>query len=118
MMTKLESTKAEATKAAKALKAKMKTKGWKIHVWENIEWHFCISNAQCMISVHESGEELKKYSCLLSDGKVPYCGSYSWPDNKLYSDPNEAVEASIELAFDYVHKLEAHLKSVMTALYG
>jgi hypothetical protein len=86
-------TKAEATEAAQALKKRMKGRGWKIRVWDNIGWHFAVQNGP--LNVHQCGD---KYSCLLGDG-VSGCGLWhSAHDGCFDPDPNKVVRVTIERA--------------------
>jgi hypothetical protein len=116
MTIKKPKNKEEATKFAKELKAKMKTKGWRIKVWENLGWCYCISSP--WITIHESyySEEYTAY--LNSEGKYDSGDACSfWGGGPCTSDdPNYAVAERIEAAEKHTLELVRKLAKVKQSL--
>ena len=107
-------TKQKSTALAKALVKKLKGRGWKYDVWENLGWCFSASNGP--LSVHpdygSGGRDAGKvtgYWCLVSpDIKKVGGGLAAWrsqKDNPYYRNPNNAVTAASESAKAYVERL-------------
>jgi hypothetical protein len=89
-------TKAQAEKAGKKLLKRLKGKGWKLRVWENIGWHYSARNGP--INVYESHTE-GMYSCLLSDRlDDPIGGSALWTTEFRNKDPNKVVAHEVKAA--------------------
>lgn len=93
-------TKKEATQEAKKLLRKMKSKGWKIHVWENQGWYYNLIHNVLSLNVSlASGLSDIKYFCMLDP-------SYTfWTDHKIFSDPNEAVDHAIKIGRKVLNEL-------------
>lgn len=89
-------TEKQATRKAKALLSKMKTKGWKIRVWENIGWHHAIYCGY--LSIHEFAG---KYNAMLSDDTFAGTPIY-WSHGNFYKDPNKAVTMVMKAAEKFV----------------
>ncbi len=109
--------KAEATKKAKALLKRMKTKGWKARVHENMGWHYSILNGGLV--VHTSYWKNKySYSAML--GSDPGSGDGVWTryPGRNFTDPNKAVQDCVEHARQildgYAEILEAAEEVVTT----
>jgi hypothetical protein len=87
-------TKDQATKLGKALLRKMKSKGWKLRVWENLGWHYCLVNPP--LTLHPG---IDGYWIFMTDklNEADY-GSYLWSMRDSFADPNEAVRAQVVLA--------------------
>lgn len=98
-------TKQQATRAANALLRRMRTKGWRIFVHENLGWHYCVENADGHITVnpHAAGKSGKFY-CMMSAGKYPHTGNVSWGTHQYFKDPNAAVSVTLALAKAYARK--------------
>lgn len=92
-------TKETATANAKILKAKMKTKGWKIRVWENFGWNYSIQNGYMGVSpCFSSGKYFAMLATEIGGAGVP---TY-WHDPKVYRDPNKAVKQQLARAQTFV----------------
>lgn len=114
-------TKAQATAAARACRRKMKTKGWKLYVHENLGWHWCLEHADGFFTLHEFNHpgEKPKYWTLMSDGGHQHCGSGEWtPRNKMFLDPNRAVAYQLKLAKDYARNTLSWVNKVDWAING
>ncbi len=81
-------TKREATRAAKGLLARMKTKGWKIAMWNNCGWHFNLYLCNGEVTLSGTCSIL---GCL--DGATN-CGEPGLGVGD-YRDPNRAVDVLI-----------------------
>lgn len=104
-------TKAEAMLAARKLLARMNSPGWKIDVWSNLGWHFCLKRGT--MSLRQDGNT---YNVYYSDeeggvGEPTYyniCGHRS-------NDPNVAVAGAINRAEKFIRRLILILNKNRTA---
>ena len=108
-------TKAQAIKKAKELLGKMKTKGWKIRVWQNLGWHHSVINYGIQV-IGPSGCREEKYSCYLSNEKDGGGSPTYWHDRNSYINPNEAVTKQLAKAHEFVNGLQDHLGLVEKSL--
>ena len=99
-------TKEEAIKKAKLLVSKMKSKGWKTEVWENLGWHYSISKGLLCVNGVKYNDGKCKYYALLSGGDYPGTGECYWGDSRCFKDPNDAVTAVMKSAEDFVNKVQ------------
>lgn len=78
---------------------KMKSKGWKIHIWENFGWHFSLIKGGMQIYK----DCPREYTVLFSE-RDSGGGSMFWtPENAFRSkDPNKAVAKQLEVARKFV----------------
>lgn len=108
----------------KRLLARMKGKGWKLHVNENIGWFYCVYNSNVTVSPNYGASNIKQYpdeskltySCLISDevGKA-HSGLAMWGDNFTSKNPNKAVAHELANVRLVVGKLFAALVSAAKA---
>lgn len=73
--------KREAEILGKRLLKQMKDKGWKLHIWENLGWHYCITNGPLSIYGDEHGtvDEKDGFSILMCDEPDrAHAGSMLW----------------------------------------
>ena len=90
-------TKEEALKKGKALQKRLGA-GWKVHVFENLGWHYTVSAIDGLLSMH--GHSYKgevKYYCMFTNS-FPGSGSIGWFADKSYKDPLDAVRKSFVIA--------------------
>lgn len=73
----------------KAAISRLKTTGWKLNVWENMGWHFCLVNTKCAMSIHASG---LTFWCMDGGGDGTECssGHASLNASDSFKDPNKA----------------------------
>lgn len=102
-------TKALATARGKKLLKKMKGGPWKLCVWENLGWHFCVECFNGALTVRESDG---KYRTLLASPGSAHSGSYDWRSDGSYIDPNKAVAAQMAIAKQYVRTVHDWVTSV------
>jgi len=88
--------KVDAEKAAKDLKKKLKGRGWKIDVWENLGWHYRVSAGS--LKVYPSYTK-GHYFCLFGKGGG---GDSIWTDSFTSRDPNEVVEHQLAYANEVI----------------
>ena len=108
-------TKAEARQKATAFLAKMKTKGWKIRVHENMGWHYSLLNGG--LSIHADKHKGKyTYHCML--GTDPGSGDAIWTarGEGYYPDPNKAVKFAVEYARKVIDGYAAVLEAAEEVL--
>ena len=98
----------------------LKTKGWIARVWENMDWHWCLVNRLCGISVHNSREHdgTLRYWCMMTDGDGTRTstGSYEIGSSNYFKDPNNAVSNQAILAtrfFECKARGFANLKKIL-----
>lgn len=110
-----------AWRNAEALVKRMKTPGWKPHVWENCAWHYAIKRPFMKLYVTASKSDGKIQYHLLVDKRPDALGGCGeWNSNNAYStDPNEAVRMGLELVkrfFDETAKLREIMEAEIGAL--
>lgn len=106
-------TKDLAMQAAKRMKKRMKNPGWKIRVWENIDWHFSLQ-----LPVLTGGLSLsvtfgkEKYMCMGSsyslgsgENKEGYVSHATQP-NKAVQKVLVAVRGYASWQAQFLHELE------------
>jgi hypothetical protein len=99
-------TKKEAEQEAKTALSLLKTSGWKVHVFENVGWHWKITNLDGFLSLHK--QESGGYWCLLDD-TIKGVGNLEWADNRQFKDPNLAASAVLGKARKSLNRLETLL---------
>ncbi len=115
-------TKKEATVKAKALKKLMKTKGWKIRVWENIGWHYSLKNGPVNLSEYNCGKETS-YSCLIAH-TPGFCGGLAlWTEdsksrraNAASKEPNACVARAMWFAWSVINEHYQGIKAAYEQL--
>ena len=94
-------TKAEAQKAGKALLKRMKGKGWKLDVWDNLGWHCEVRNGP--IEVCDSYGN--GYMALMSDNlRSSSGGNVQWTTTFSHKDPNKAAAHEIRSARKFLNR--------------
>lgn len=99
-------TKKEAVIAAELLISKMLTIGWRIRVWENLGWNYCIVAKNVSVGMMDNDSRHHgMYYAEVSDEQDFDGGSPAdWSDDKYYRDPNKAVEGALKAAKNFVKK--------------
>lgn len=111
-------TREQAARLGKALLKRMKGKGWRLSVWENLGWWYCVRNAPLVVHPVDVLKGPEKFFCMVSgDVRVAGGGLSVWTDNFYSVDPNKAVRHAVKLARVYtdglircVEKAEAIVK--------
>ena len=117
--TRISINKKEATERGTRLLKRMKGKGWKLRVYENMGWWYTVYNGPITVCEHTPG----RFSTLMLE-KVPsdtFCGgvgSHLWySETRTFKDPNRAVKYQVKLArkranviLDAVEYVEAIVK--------
>jgi hypothetical protein len=107
--------KREATRRGKAMLRKMKTKGWRLALHENMGWHYRLVCGS--IQVYES-DDGGRYSTLASN-TIPGPGGYPpWTDSKHFKDPNRAVAHQLRLMQEHINGLFEVLNTNIRELEG
>jgi len=102
--------KQEATKAGKALLARMKTKGWKLRVWENLGWHYSLERPPLSVyPLYGEGESPSVGIMMTNKADESGWGYLCWDYKASSEDPNKVVEAQIKEAQEYINRLQAAL---------
>jgi hypothetical protein len=112
-------TKQEATKQGRQLLKRMQGSGWKLDVWKNIGWHFCVRNGGMSIYANGGGilDRAWSFSVLLAGNDEDSCGGLAvWALHKSFSDSNLAVLAQLKRAQQYVSGLQGGLDALMQRL--
>lgn len=129
-------TKAEhdmAHREANATLRKLKTRGWEVRVWENIGWHWQLTNRLCGMSLspfhirkgqlitatRRARKSFTEFGCMMHDGDVKNesAGSMQFSHFKYFKDPNTAVAEMFKEAsawFEAQARGHANLKSIFT----
>ena len=98
--------KALAVRAGQKLLKMMKGKGWHLHVFENLGWHYAVINGPLYVSNDNS-----LYSALLSDDieKAGWAPAYWSPGYRGFKDPNDAVRYVVSFARHWVNNRQKAL---------
>jgi len=110
-------SKREATRKGKELLARMEGEGWKLNVWKNIGWHYCV-RAAGVISVYPSSTSLfgdDRFHCLM--GGLNH-GDILWNDSFHSTDPNEVVRHQLEVAQESVAALIEEKQGIIDKVKG
>jgi hypothetical protein len=91
-------TKKEAEKLGQELLSHMKGNGWELRIWENLGWHYSVTNN--LLEVYPSSNG--KYFCLFG---YKSGGRPEWTIKESFDNPNEAVERTLQLARNNVNEL-------------
>lgn len=106
-----------AQKDAKKLLAKMRGKGWKIRVHENLGWHYQVYYGG--MNVYASGSGGRKYWVLFNTHDGIGAGDMRWSNSGHYSsDPNKAVAAVLRRAKKEAKKDLAAVESIEKMMLG
>ena len=91
-------TKQEAEIAGQELLNKMKDKNWKLKVWENMGWNFCITNGPLRLSFNSNSQN--PYHILMSSNSQSTVGGLAmWTPRKSSSlNPVSGLKKQVELA--------------------
>lgn len=105
-----------ALKAAKDCSAMMKTKGWKIRVYENMGWYWELFHKSGLLTV--AGGQLpykqnpnSNFHAMLSCSGGGGCDPMFF-DRKRFSDPNMAVSHRLNIARKSIARLQGLLCSI------
>ena len=85
----------QAVNSAKALVRKMKTKGWKPHVWENLGWHYKIVRGRVSIYAYKH-MKATTYSPTLATEDGGIGTPMDWSIRKSFKNPNAAARAQLK----------------------
>ena len=109
-------TKQEAEREGKKLLKRMKGKGWKLRVHENIGWHYNVWNGPAAVYPSVDG----MFHCLLADRDCEGtgCGNNNWTTNFHSKDPNEVVEHEVASARAFLKQCNRQLQYIEEALGG
>ena len=106
-----------AMKHGKALLRRMKGKGWKLDVWENLGWHYAVYNGTLTVHATEYLLGQTTYFTLLGDTERGG-GECYWTEDFSSTDPNKVVERQLAHALKVakghlaiVKKVEANIRS-------
>jgi hypothetical protein len=104
-------TKQEAEQAAFKTLSRMKTKGWAIHVHQNLGWFYCLKNKT--LNLYEMSGN---FHCLLSEGTYENTGAVYWTTNNAFEDPNDAVEDQMNVAKAFADKINGVIQNLEKSL--
>ena len=99
-----------ARRHGKVLLRRMKGTGWKLEVWENLGWHYCVVNGNLTVYASEYMDGIS-YTALLGD-EGPHAGLPLWSSHFSSKDPNEVARNQLEIAEDTVKRLTTVVKKV------
>lgn len=96
-------TKEQAEKWAKKTLAMMNGKGWKLRIWENLGWHYCVENKNGLCVSPSVGNE---YFASLNEDCCGDLGVWHF-GTKIFKNPNDAVNEKLKDARKVVDELNA-----------
>lgn len=88
---------------------KMKTKGWKVHIWKNPHWYVYIHKGMMTIRPereYPDGSGKVSYTVTLSEDHLG-ASSVEYSTNRRFSDPNKAMEYALSLARKKIKKIQS-----------
>lgn len=94
-------TRSEAVHVAQRTLKKMKGKGWRYKVHENMGWFFTVYRGDLSIGYH-----FGKYSSLLSTRPNGGGGETFWTDRYHHTDPNKVVAHQLRIAREFMKKCQ------------
>jgi len=96
---------------AREVRAKMKTKGWRVRVFENLGWHWNLFNGYITLSGDGCGvTKSVKYSAMMADSLPPGGSPNFWypgPGKGYFKDPNKAVDYVFKSAKQFVREVHS-----------
>ena len=110
-------TKAQAYKAAKSALSKMRGKGWRSVVHENLGWHFRLLSGP--VQVYQSSDG-KFWAMIGGSPNDSTGGLAAWTPSEYgnFTDPNRAVAYARKFVTKHADNVLAVLKAVEYALTG
>lgn len=114
-------TQREAREAAEALRKLMHNPDdWKMHVWDNLGWHYTIQSGPIDLSATHRRDGTIQYSCLLSEERESdSSGAGVWSFHDFQNeDPNEAVRLQVEYAREVIDRLTETLELAEAVVAG
>lgn len=99
---------------AEKLLNQMKGSGWKLKIWENLGWHYCVCNGP--LQVHPSSIDDSYFTLLDGDGSGGGSPCYSVDTN--FNDPNEAVRVQLETARLFVNSQDEIVRKLEEKING
>ena len=93
-------TKAQAQSLGRRTRDKMRGKGWKVHVWDNIGWHIKIYKGSIAIYVNDGIRRtyMPAFDRYCGD-RIPSGTRVEFSvDETSFTDPNDAVQAQMHKA--------------------
>jgi len=109
-------TKKEAALKGKKLLKQMAGRGWKLRVWENLGWHYCVNSGP--VSVYPSYNEGNFFCLISTDPKKAGFGGSAWTNSSAspHKNPNQVVWEAFENMSQVVDKYLAVKKAAAQAL--
>ncbi len=104
-ITNYNTTKAQATDMGRVLVQRLndRRRGWKLHVWENLGWHYSALHSASGLSVSPSVKNGEFYAMLQPSWSVFYRG------HKAFRSPHKAIEHVISGAEIYAAEVSKHV---------
>lgn len=107
----------EAQAFGRKIKKKLKGKGWKIRVWENLGWHVAWHLGRVSLYPSQYSDGPVKYHTLISDNDDSLgSGACMWTRNNYSEDPNEVVRQDLQYCLEVASDAIRGLKDVQKIL--
>lgn len=103
-----------AKRRGEEARQKMRTPdAWTVHIWENMGWYSSLECAGMSVKIEASG----KYWCLFTSGELNGSGESFWTARAtfMYASPQDAVDAQLQLAKEFVAKCQGAINLVESA---
>lgn len=104
-------TEKEAHAKARELVKRLKGKGWKAEVWENLGWHWAARTDHWNVFPSYDGDE---FTCLLGDGSSGK-GLFHKTGEFYDKDPNKAVAKQLRYAKEALAEFVAEHQDIIDA---
>lgn len=112
-------TKSEAVAKGRALLARMKGKGWKLRVHENLGWHYCVYSGPVGVSPSRTSQGVRFFSLVAGEpeGSKGSSGLAVWsPNGTDYKDPNRAAQEAVKIVREVVGRYNQVLANAERAI--
>lgn len=110
-------TKREARAAAKVAKSEVEKEfgpGWRVRVWENMGWYFCVKKWPISVrkDIGSPGEDTTWWAQISPSGES---GLMMWqPGSESYYEPRSAITAAVRAAQECLNDLIAVVGTAMS----
>lgn len=107
----------DAEREARNLVAKLKGKGWKPRVWENIGWHFKAMSGPVQVYPSAVGDD--RFWCMVGsqpDDNMGGAGFWTPQRLRVFKDPNRAVKDAMKHVYEFRDRITAVVAAAERAM--
>lgn len=108
----LKSSREAFEKGRSILKKLKQPQGWKIRVWENMDWHVALHKGGMSLYPSCYDNKTEKYSVLFNEHGDQTGGAIFWTNNFFDKDPNKVIAHQLKQAQAFVHQCQKAIDEV------